>query len=61
MSKLCCYLFQIRYIVQTQGQPSHRLLNNATKTSKFFKNFVSNAGLMEWKMKVSGVIIRSVH
>ncbi|KAK3736225.1 hypothetical protein QZH41_019104 [Actinostola sp. cb2023] len=46
---------QIRYISQTQGLPHEYLLNNATKTNRFFKKYVNNqTGLLEWKLKSGG-------
>ncbi|EDO49238.1 predicted protein, partial [Nematostella vectensis] len=43
---------QIRYIIQTQGLPYDHLLNNATKTSRFFKKAINtHTGVLEWKLK----------
>lgn len=44
--------FQIRYISQTQGIPAEHMLNNATKTTKFF--YRDNESTYPfWRLKVS--------
>ncbi|XP_031566874.1 homeodomain-interacting protein kinase 2-like [Actinia tenebrosa] len=42
---------QIRYISQTQGMPGDYLLNSASKSNRFFKKYVNQNGLLEWKLK----------
>lgn len=42
---------QIRYIRQTQGQPPEYMLNNATKTTRFFRRDVEQ-NYPCWRLKV---------
>lgn len=42
--------FQIRYISQTQGLPPEHMLNNASKTTKFFYRDQSNTYPF-WRLK----------
>jgi len=42
---------QIRYICQTQGLPSDRLLNMATKTSLFFNRDIGGFSYPFWRLK----------
>ena len=44
---------QIRYISQTQGLPSERMLSNATKTPRFFTRENTDVNYNFWRLKVS--------
>ena len=50
--------FQIRYIIQTQGNVGIvDLLNAGTKVSRFFKKVFVGMGVQyEWKLKVNTLI-----
>ena len=50
---ICLALFQIRYISQTQGLPTEGLLNNATKTTRFFLRDNTDSSYPFWRLKVS--------
>lgn len=43
---------QIRYISQTQGLPTEHMLNNASKTTKFFYRDMESTYPF-WRLKVS--------
>ncbi|KAK7480389.1 hypothetical protein BaRGS_00028308, partial [Batillaria attramentaria] len=43
---------QIRYISQTQGLPAEQMLNNATKTTRFFVRDNSDSSYPFWRLKL---------
>ena len=57
---ICHALFQIRYISQTQGLPTEGLLNNATKTTRFFMRDNTDSSYPFWRLKVSSPLLRSL-
>ena len=50
---------QIRYIRQTQAQPPEHMLNNATKTTRFFYRDVDQ-NYTGWRLKVGSADCRRV-
>lgn len=42
---------QIRYISQTQGLPTEHMLNNASKTAKFFYRDLDSSTYPFWRLK----------
>ena len=46
------YLFQIRYISQTQGLPAEHMLSAATKTNRFFVRDHPDNSYPFWRLKV---------
>lgn len=52
---VCVCVSQIRYISQTQGIPAEHMLNNATKTTKFF--YRDNESTYPfWRLKVTDAL-----
>lgn len=47
---------QIRYISQTQGLPTEHMLNNASKTTKFFYRDMDSTYPF-WRLKVSIIFL----
>lgn len=50
-SNAFCFVFQIRYISQTQGLPAEYLLSSGTKTTRFF-NRDPDSTYPLWRLKV---------